>query len=135
MGIGGRGFVLQKFVQIARQLRLAVPFLDILDPLQKAPVVDRQQMGDIRVRRAVPERLEEFIEQIVGRAPLPRRGTIQIHVHGQTVVPPSVQDTRRRCPGAQAETLREMLEKRGLAVAGIAAQDDQAGAPFHDVAV
>jgi hypothetical protein len=115
---------LQRFCDVARQPRLAVAHLVGLNPLHESPVVHRDQMHAACLGWSVVERLEQLVEQVVGRAALPGRRTVEVDLdrHPTDLAIPHAplrQQLRNTKPGG------EVLEERGLAVAGVAAQDDE----------
>lgn len=90
---------------------------------------------DPLARVAGLEWLEKLVHQLIGRAAPPCRRAVEIHAHLQTVVPRVLQDAFPGLVDAEAETLSEVLQQGGLAVAGVAAEHDQTDLPFHDVAM
>ena len=108
---------------------------DSFQPFQEAAVVDREQMNDVRTRRAVLERLQKFVQQIVGRTAPPRRGPVEVHADRQPVVHAPFDDTFLGLVLADSDALCKMLKQRRFAVAGIPAQNDEPDRSIHNVAV
>ena len=131
MRVRGRRLLCKQIPEFVPQERFLASFY----PFQQATVVNRQEMDNILNRSTVVERLEEFVEQLVGRIALPRCRTVEIHSNRQSIIQLSFQNA---CCGGlpfKPQSLREVLKQCGLAVTRIAAKDDEADAPFHDIAV
>ena len=133
---GSRCLVVEEIVERLRQRCLpAKAMFRAFNPLQQAAVVDREKMDNIRGRRAAPKGRQELVQQCIGRTSLPRRRSVEIHAHDQAVVRPPFEYSGRGRVIAEAQTPGEMLKQCGLAVTGVAAQDDETDPPFQDVAV
>ncbi|MCY3844361.1 MAG: hypothetical protein OXH69_12570 [Acidobacteria bacterium] len=90
-GRGGTGppiplHLLKGVVQRPGKRAFALAPFHALDPLQQTPIVDGQQVRDVVGGRAVAERRQELVEQVVGGPPLPRPRTVEVHPDAQAVV-------------------------------------------------
>ena len=106
-----------------------------LDPFQKPSVVDRHQVDEALCRRAGMERREDLVQEFVGRAPFPSRGSVEVRPDAGAVGKLRLPHALGRGPALDAQGLRQVLEERGLAVARVAAQDHQAHYARLDVAL